>query len=77
MLELQQQNSVEQTDVLQRQNQALNDLLAQKDIILLNQEKDYKFMQMQMEEYELQVEELVNQYDQSLLEKEEKCQELS
>ena len=76
MLTLQNQSSLEQTEILRAQNEGLKDLLSQKDLKMLKLEKDKKFMEIQMEEYERQVNSVIMKYDNVLLDNNEKCQEI-
>lgn len=46
MLTLQNQSSMEQTELLRVQNEGLKDLLSQKDLMMLRAEKDKKFMEI-------------------------------
>ena len=45
------------------QNEGLKDLLTQKDLIICEIEKDKNFMEIQMDEYETQIDTLATKYD--------------
>jgi hypothetical protein len=57
------------------QNEGLKNLLTQKDLIICEIEKDKNFMEIQMDEYETQIDTLATKYENACQDKDEKFQE--